>query len=102
MKRIFETLSIIAILAVAAMFLYNKFTKQDAVTKIEFREAHAILNQKIDSLKQTVNRIDGKIDTIKIDVKTINTNIDTLKSGQIIIFQSMQENKNKSFWDYLK
>lgn len=74
---------------------YQYYKNNQTITKQEFNEAHAILNHKIDSLFDLTQKIDSNI----IEVKN---NVEILKQGQVIIYNEVRKDTNKSFWDWLK
>jgi len=64
-------------------------------TKSDLESVKIELKNQIDSILKNQDSIKAELDTIKL-------NTDSIKAGQVIIFKTMKENKEKSFWDYFK
>jgi len=92
---IITILCVLAILFGAGMFAKSKF---DYVTSEEFKVAHAILNQKIDSIKTQLNTVEKTVKTIEFNTDTIKSDITKLQKGQEIIYNEVRKT-NVSFWD---
>jgi len=85
---------IILITVAFVFFLYDVYCKGDSATKADLETVKKELKQQIDSVLQNC-------DSLKSELRTVRKNTDTLKAGQEVIFKTMQENKNKSFLDFL-
>jgi len=78
---------ILVILFGAAYFLQQKL---DYVTSEEFKEAHQLLNYKIDSIKLQLNNVEQTVERIELNTDTLIFKTNRLEKGQQIIFDEVQ------------
>lgn len=88
-------ISILIVGVIVACGLVYRAGYNDAASKKDLEELRKEFRSQIDSVLRNQ-------DSIKAELMAIKCNTDTLKAGQEIIFKAMEENKNKSFWDFLK
>lgn len=97
MKNFIISILIIGVIvACGLMFeLTTMNATMNAASKKDLEELRKEFRSQIDSVLRNQ-------DSIKAELMAIKCNTDTLKAGQEIIFKAMEENKNKSFWDFFK
>lgn len=95
MKRFNFVLVILISFALIALLRLVREGNSNNATKSDLESVKIELKNRIDSILKNQDSIKAELDTIKL-------NTDTLKAGQVIIFKTMKENKEKSFWDYFK
>ena len=100
--KTFLTIIAVIILAVFAYEAYNRVVNGSTVKTLEFRQAHELLNLRIDSLKHAVEKVSLKVDSVNIKVTYIAGSVDTLKYGQQVIYDEVKKDKKISFWDMFK
>lgn len=77
-----------------AIVIYNQLTtvKMDDFNRLRLT---------VDTVKRNTDTIKAELREVKKEVHELKQNTDTLKQGQRAIFESMEENNNKTLWDYL-
>lgn len=95
MKNFLTIIGIVVALFVVIQ-VYNEYKNGQTVKVTEFREAHDLLNKRIDSLSKTLKNVEANVDTLKTELREMEVNVDTLKKGQAIIYGAVQDVNNKT------
>ena len=89
-----KSIIIIIVISIVAAIFYNWHITSESATKEDLEKAKRELKMQIDSILRNC-------DTLKNEIRTVKANTDTLRAGQEAIFNTMQENKEKSLLDYI-
>ena len=90
MKKIsYILLFVIAALFALFMWSWIQYQANGTATKQDLQHTEQALKARIDSILR-------ECDTLKKEIRAVRANTDTLKAGQAAIFQTMQENQQKT------
>ena len=67
----------------------------DTVKDKDFKIEMAKVRRELDSVK-------ANQDTIKREIRDMQIDLDTIKTGNEVIFRTMQENQQRSFFDFFR
>lgn len=84
----------ILITLLIAIVIYNQLT---TVKMEDFNR----LRLTVDSVKRNTDTIKADVRILKLDTDTLKAGQEQIKEGQKAIFETMQENQNRTLWDYL-
>lgn len=106
--KILRNLVHVILFGVVAFLGYQYITHRDYVTTETFRDAHQVLNRKVDSLRDQVDFLAKNQDTILMNQEALQdgqekliSNQDSLKKGQSVIFQEVSNEEGPSLKDFL-
>lgn len=77
-----------------AIVIYNQLT---TVKMDDFNRLRLV----VDSVKRNTDTIKADVRILKLDTDTLKAGQEQIKEGQKAIFETMQENQNRTLWDYL-
>lgn len=88
----------IIIALIIALFLVGMAYYHDSLETVKERD-FKIEMQKV---RRELDSIKANQDTIKREIRDMQIDLDTIKTGNEVIFRTMNENKGRSFFDFFQ
>ena len=101
MKRTIEIIVCVALSAFVILCFYCKYQSGATATMNDLKRVEQEFNRRLDSILVLTNRNTQDLDTVKAEIRDVKADTDTIKAGQKVLFETMEENKGKSLFEYL-